>query len=145
MWTPRGRLDLASDLEAIRWLQAEVPGSPVVLEAATPEYRWGGRVSIYTGLPSVVGWKWHQEQQRWGYREAVGERIRDVESIYGGPDAAAALSLMQKYGVEYVYLGQLERLYYPEAGLAKFERELSPHLEPVFRSDQVTIYRLHPG
>ena len=141
----KGRIDLASDLEAIRWLQAEVPGSPVLLEAATPEYRWGGRVSIYTGLPSVVGWKWHQEQQRWGYREAVGERITDVESIYGGPDAAAALSLMQKYGVEYVYVGQLERLYYPEAGLAKFERELSPHLEPVFRSDQVTIYRLHPG
>ena len=141
----KGPIDLAADLEAIRWLQDTVEGSPVVLEGVTPEYRWGGRVSIYTGLPAVVGWKWHQEQQRWGYRRAVGDRIEDVKRIYSNQDAGEALFLMRKYGVEYVYVGQLERLYYPEAGLAKFDRELGSNLVPVFRTDKVTIYRLRPG
>ena len=30
-------------------------GSPTVLEAQIPEYRWGSRVSIYTGLPTILG------------------------------------------------------------------------------------------
>ena len=142
---PNGAIDLSADYDAIRWLQQNVQGSPVVLEGLTPNYRWGGRVSVYTGLPSVVGWQWHQEQQRWGYREFVGERARDVDRIYSTPDAAEALSLMRKYGVEYVYLGRLERLYYPDHGLAKFDADMADALEEVYRTDQVRIYRLRPG
>ena len=141
---PNGTIDLSADYDAIRWLQANVQGSPVVLEGLTPNYRWGGRISIYTGLPSVVGWRWHQEQQRWGYRRAVGERARDVNRIYATRDPSEALDLMRKYNVEYVYLGRLERLYYPAAGLAKFEQDMAHALEQVYSTDQVSIYRLHP-
>ena len=49
---------------------------------------------------------------------------------------------MSKYGVEYVYVGQLERLYYPDEGLRKFDGALSGDLEKVFETDQVAIYRL---
>ena len=141
---PNGTIDLSADYDAIRWLQANVQGSPVVLEGLTPNYRWGGRISIYTGLPSVVGWRWHQEQQRWGYRRAVGERARDVNRIYATRDPSEALDLMRKYNVEYVYLGRLERLYYPAAGLAKFEQDMAHALEQVYSTDQVSIYRFHP-
>ena len=141
----RGSIDLATDYEGIRWLQREVEGSPVVLEGVTPQYRWGGRISVYTGLPSVVGWKWHQEQQRWDYRWIVGERQQDVDTIYSTDDAEQAVGLMREYGVEYVYVGQLERLYYPEAGLAKFENALTEDLELVFQTADVTIYRLRSG
>ena len=141
---PNGTIDLSADYDAIRWLQANVQGSPVVLEGLTPNYRWGGRISIYTGLPSVVGWRWHQEQQRWGYRRAVGERARDVNRIYATRDPAEALDLMRKYNVEYVCVGQLERLYYPAAGLAKFDETMAPSLDEVYRTDQVRIYRLNP-
>ena len=137
-----GPIDLAADFEGIRWLRENVRGSPVVLEGVTPTYQWGGRVSIYTGLPSVVGWQWHQEQQRWNYRGAVATRIADVKRIYGTGNASEALSLMSKYGVEYVYVGQLERLYYPDEGLRKFDGALSGDLEKVFETDQVAIYRL---
>ena len=142
---PNGAIDLSADYDAIRWLQQNVQGSPVVLEGLTPNYRWGGRISVYTGLPSVVGWQWHQEQQRWGYREFVGERARDVDRIYSTPDAGEALALMRKYGVEYVYLGRLERLYYPDHGLVKFDADMAHALEEVYRTDQVRIYRLRPG
>jgi YYY domain-containing protein len=140
-----GLIQLSSDYEAIRWLQREIEGSPIILEGVTPIYRWGGRVSIYTGLPTVVGWQWHQEQQRVDYRWAIGERVRDVNRIYNTPNADEALSLMRKYGVEYVYLGQLESLYYPGDGIKKFEGELSEHLEQVYQNEHVRIFRLRPG
>ena len=124
----KGRIDMERDFEGIRWLRDNVQGSPVVLEANTPTYRWGGRVSIHTGLPSVVGWKWHQEQQRWGYRDMVQPRIRDVDRIYSTSDVSQAVSLLNRYDVKYVYLGQVEKLYYPADGIAKFEAGLAPHV-----------------
>ena len=136
----QGPIDLGADLEGIRWLRENVQGSPVILEGNTPTYRWGGRVSIHTGLPSVVGWRWHQQQQRWDYRDQVDLRIWDVDQIYSTADPAEAVSLLDRYGVKYIYVGQVERLYYPERGLAKFEDALSSRLTPVFHTDQVTIY-----
>ena len=134
-------IDLAADYEGIEWLQQNVEGSPVVLEAVTPSYRWGGRVSMYTGLPSVIGWQWHQEQQRAGYAYVVGERTRDVQTIYSTLDVQTALELIREYGVRYVYLGHLERIYFPE-GMFKFEDGLGGAMEKVFDNGETAIYRV---
>ena len=138
-----GEIDLAADYDGISWLQQNVEGSPLILEGLTPNYRWGGRISVYTGLPTIIGWQWHQEQQRWGYRWAVGDRAKDVDKIYRTTSPSEALSLMRRYGVEYVYVGQLERLYYPEEGLSKFGEGLD--LIEVYRNEQVRIYRVSDG
>ena len=138
-----GEIDLQADYQGIEWLKRNVKGSPVVLEGVTPTYRWGGRVSVHTGLPSIVGWKWHQEQQRWAYRGEVGRRIADVQRIYETPDVRVALEMLDRYDVEYVYVGQVERLYYHPDGLAKFED--ADELERVFHTDQVDIYRVLDG
>ena len=89
-----------------------------------------------------MGWKWHQEQQRWDYSRLVGLRIDDVNRIYGTNNPQEALSLLDEYGVSYVYVGQLERLYYPQEGLDKFERMIGAGLDKVFQSEQVAIYRV---
>jgi uncharacterized membrane protein len=58
-------MDLSQDYRAIRWMQANITGSPVIVEADSPNlYHWYTRFTIYTGLPSVVGWEWHEQQQR---------------------------------------------------------------------------------
>ena len=141
-----GQVDLAADYEGIKWLRDQVEGSPVVLEASMPakyHYRaWNGRVSVYTGLPSIVGWQVHQEQQRRGYAPEVVLRILDVDRIYSTTDSSEALELMRKYGVEYVYLGQVERLYYPDDGLQKFADQLADYLELVYQNEEVNIYRV---
>ena len=134
-------IDLATDYEGIRWLQRNVQGSPIVLEAVTPSYRWAGRVSMYTGLPSVIGWQWHQEQQRAGYAYEVSRRTEAVRTIYSTQDSAQALALMRTYNVEYVYLGKLERIYFPE-GMAKFEDGLGGALEKVFDNGETAVYRV---
>ncbi len=138
----RGTIDLSADYEAIRWIQQNVEGSPVMLEAVTPTYRWGGRISIYTGLPNIAGWEWHQMQQRWNYRETVPRRIAQVERIYNTSDTQEALDIMRVYGVEYVYVGQVERLYYVPSGLAKFDTGLDGALEQVYENGDVRIFRV---
>jgi YYY domain-containing protein len=135
-------LELRWDGEAFQWLRENVIGNPVLLEASVPPYRWGSRVSMFTGLPTVLGWDWHQKQQRSIRRsDPVGRRLRDIEQIYSSPDAAAIVPLLKRYAVELVYVGQVERAYYPEEGLRKFAA--SPELfAPLYSNDEVQIYRV---
>lgn len=140
-----GRLPLQGDLRAIEWLQANVDGSPVVMEAVTPPYRWGARVSAYTGLPTVVGWDWHEIVRKCGLAPcpAVHERLRDVERGYSASDPREALAVLRKYDVEYLYVGELERLYYPAEGLATFVAMAQEGtLTTAYEGDGVTIYRV---
>ncbi len=136
-------VELKWDLEAISWLQDNVQGTPVVLEAHHHQYHWTSRIANYTGMPTVLGWPWHQIQQRTAYRHAIGDRARDVEEIYTTGDEERAYSLLKKYEVEYVIVGQLEQAYYPESGLEKFERMVGKGLAfPVFHNQGINIYRI---
>jgi YYY domain-containing protein len=136
----RATLALGADMEAIRWLQEHVEGSPVVLEGLTDLYRWGNRISVYTGLPSVVGWDWHQRQQRVEYAWAVTQRRSEVDLTFSTADVSRALEIMRKYGVRYVYVGELERAYYPKDGIDKFGQMGGYGLSPVYEMGPVTIY-----
>jgi len=141
------RYDLRWDREAIAWLLDNVVGSPTILEGHTPEYRWGGRYSVNTGLPAVLGWNWHQRQQRAAAdQQAVWDRAKDVATIYNVPGTMVAEELLQKYGVRYVIVGPLEQAYYDPLGLEKFERMAGEgSLRPVFRNQGVTIYEVLLG
>ena len=137
------RLLLADDLEGIRWLQENVEGSPVVLEAHTAQYRWGTRIAKYTGLPSVLGWPWHQVQQRGPYASEVRQRARDIATMYETTSLQEAADLFRKYEVEYVILGDLERAYYPAEGLGKFQELVEQgQAEVAFSGQTMQVLRL---
>ncbi len=135
---------LVGERDAIEWLRSEaVSGSPVVLEGHGQLYRsLHTRVAIYTGLPTVIGWDNHQSQQRGG--AGVATRLRDVQRIYSTTVWDVALELMDKYGVEYVYVGEIERHYYPDPGLDKFTEMVGTHLELAYSNPTVEIYRVLP-
>ena len=135
-------LDLPSDWRAIRWVLGSVDGTPVIMEGNAPLYHWGSRFSIYTGLPAVLGWDWHQKQQRAGYTERVDQRLRDVQRFYDSPDSTVAWSIIQKYGVRLIVVGGLERAYYPPAGLAKLDRMVGDGLDVAYRDGSVIIYEV---
>ena len=141
---PNAQYLLEADAEALEYMRRNIKGSPVVLEAVTNQYRWTPRVANYTGLPVVMGWEWHQIQQREPYTTRVLQRMADVRTMYGTTDVSEAIRLLQQYQVGYIYVGPVERLYFPATGLDKFERLLGQGLELFFRSDQVTIYRVAP-
>jgi YYY domain-containing protein len=114
-------MNLQSDYYAIRWMQDNINGSPVIVEGNTPEYRWGSRFTIYTGLPGVVGWNWHQRQQRAVQQETVvTRRIADIAEFYGTESYSTTKGFLEKYDVTYIIVGQLEKAYYPGRGLDKF-------------------------
>ena len=139
------QIPLAWDWEAIRWVQDNVAGTPTVLEATIPYFRWGARVSIHTGLPTVLGWDSHQWLQRWEYRPMIEQRKLDVQTIYETADVDLALTLLRQYGVDYIYLGELERAYYQGPGLDKFDHMGEHGISPVYRNEGVTIYRVAQG
>jgi YYY domain-containing protein len=139
------------DYAAIEWLNANVSGSPVILEGSCGGYQWCGRVAEYTGLPSVLGWDSHESQQR--YPDGVYTRLQDVRTIYQTGDPSQALALLHKYNVRYVYLGQCERMgnkipycggdppLSPDA-LAKFTAMVGTSLRVAYQNQYVTIYQV---
>ncbi|MQG21743.1 MAG: hypothetical protein FI725_07155 [SAR202 cluster bacterium] len=138
----RGSISLSFDKAAIDWIQWNIEGSPIIVEAVTPEYRWGGRVSVATGLPTVLGWNWHQRQQRGIYADQVVARHKAIDKFYSSPEEIDAEQFLQKYNVDYIYVGQLEDLYYPREGLHKFSRMAGNSLKIAYENEKVVIYEV---
>jgi len=137
-------MDLSEDYRAIRWMQHNVQGSPVIVEAHTQEYRhWGNRFTIYTGLPGIIGWQNHQRQQRaLTPGEWITDRINQVAYFYQTSDREDAVEFLQRYDVEYVIVGQLEQIYYPGEGLEKFASLEGDLWEKVYENGSTTIYQV---
>jgi uncharacterized membrane protein len=152
------------DHEAIQWLQDNVQGTPVVAEAGSgllnvPLYQWGSRVSINTGLPTIIGWDWHQTQQRSILPGGViMRRLQDVATLYRTEDPTVAQEVLNRYNVKYVVVGPLERAtYLPEGttpdvlldpaytppGLPKFDQMVAEgSLKVVFQNEGTKIYEV---
>jgi YYY domain-containing protein len=141
------------DYAAITWMNQHIAGTPTIVEASNGSYAWYGRVSIYTGLPAVLGWSDHEAEQR--YPAEVYARQADVDAFYSTDDPAAALLFLNRYGVKYVYVGKLERTCYMSAGannqcvpltggaLTKFDTlEQEGALRAVYRNPDTVIYQV---
>jgi YYY domain-containing protein len=148
------------DWAAIQWLNEnaldDLPSGkvPVILEAPSVppgggSYTYEGRISAFSGFPTLLGWAVHESQWRGNYDEQ-GKREPDIATIYTTSDAQAALDLLHKWNVSYLILGSPELSYIqrlcsqPERGctmstaLRKFERVF----QPAFSQGQTTIYRV---
>jgi YYY domain-containing protein len=150
---PDGRLTFADDRAIIDWFNADVAGTPVIAEATIGPYRCNGsRISIATGLPTILGWERHQSQQR--YLSSLDGRAADVDRLYRSEDPQEKLEILRRYGVEYVVVGDLERAYpiasneceatNPTGGIEAFERMVGDSLEIAFERGDSRVYRVLP-
>jgi uncharacterized membrane protein len=149
-----GEIAFADDRAAIEWFNENVEGSPVIAEASIGPYRCNGsRISINTGLPTIIGWERHETQQR--YLDGLEERVGDVRELYATSDPARKLEILREYDVRYVVVGQLERLYPqiagndcvptdPADGIAVLEGMVGSTLDVAFQSGSTTVYRVLP-
>ena len=133
-------LHLNEDLPLIQWLRANVRGTPTIVEEVGPLYHWTGRFSEYTGLPAVIGWDWHQVQQRGEFSLPVEARRKEVAEFYQSSNPIDAARFLRRYDVSYVMVSAWERALGDSAAIRMFES--LPGLEPVFRSNDNVIYRV---
>jgi uncharacterized membrane protein len=139
----------ADDAAAIRWLHEQTASSrPVIAEAVgdSPTNTGGdysfapapaGRMSVYSGASSILGWAGHELQWR-GPIPEIGQREQDVTQLYTAPLTSARV-ILANYAVDFVVVGDVERSRYGSQVDSQFEGSL-----PVaFRAGRTTIYRVH--
>jgi uncharacterized membrane protein len=107
--------ELADDVAAIQWLNDQVSGQPVILEAAGSSYSDAARISTFTGLPTVLGWETHEWLWRTSsampdaYGTLVSPRQADIRTFYTTTDPQERREQIERYQIAYIVVGQLER------------------------------------
>ncbi len=127
-----------NDYLAIQWINKNIKGQPVILEAQGDSYTDYARISTNTGLPTVLGWTVHEWLWRGTY-DIPAPRINDVSTLYESKDLLVTQKLLAKYNISYVYIGELERKKYLYLDENKFKQLGSV----VYANKGVTIYKLN--
>lgn len=95
------------DSEAVDWINENIEGRPVMLEAHGSSYTYANRISVLTGLPTILGWHTHEWLWKDDYNW-VEARKADVEKIYTSTNRSEVEELLKTYGVSYIYVGDQE-------------------------------------
>jgi YYY domain-containing protein len=105
-----------ADAQAVEFLRS-LQGVTGIVEAEGGDYTYYSRISSFTGIPTIIGMPFHEYM--WRSEGWTGERTNDIRIIYEDPVQTRAL--MEKYGVNLLYVGDPERQSYTvrveEAGL----------------------------
>ena len=136
-------MELVWDRDAIFWMLQHVDGSPIVAEVNTAPtlYGWELRYAMFTGNPAIVGWDYHQRQQRPSEAATVEDRVADVQTLYRTKDPARAYDILRRYKASYVVDGPLERTYFA-SGASKWSQGLGRYWTLVYSNPQVRIYKV---
>jgi len=122
---------ISTEYEAVEFLEKMPYG--VVSEAIGGSYSGYGRISMLTGFPTILGWTGHELQWRGGVKE-MGNRENDIRELYQTDDWEIASSIIDRYRIKYIYIGDIERRTY-SINHGKFE----DHLIHIFNNEQIEI------
>ncbi len=128
MWM---RTTSPGDLATIGYINENISKRTVIAEAVGDSYTTFSRVSTYTGQITPMGWQTHE----WTWRfhpvmpgavngetgwTAVSLVAGDIKALYETESIGTAKQIISKYGIQYVYVGMLERNKYAGLNEAKF-------------------------
>lgn len=133
-------IDNFGDMLAIDWIDNNIEGSHVIVEAPGEAYEYSSRISALTGLPTIIGWKSHETTWR-SFSANVNVRSEDVEKIYNSTNNTETLELLQKYNAKFIYIGKIEREKYASEGLQKFET-YPEYYAQIYNLENVLIYEI---
>ena len=112
---------LPDDMNAIKWLQDNVNEDNVVLEADGDSYTDYQRVSVLTGLPTVLGWHTHEWLWNNDY-SIVEERQADITELYTGSAIEEKEELIDKYNIDYIFIGTKEYEKYSDMDVSSMKK-----------------------
>lgn len=145
-------------MACVEWFNGNVEGSPVICEAYGDSYTDNCIISAYTGLPTVFGWQTHEwlwrfhgivnketdilesDPERDVWKLYITPRHNDVDILYLSSYAPDVQSIINKYQIEYIVIGDLERFRYGHDNSAVFA-ELG---NVVFNYEDLTVYKVTP-
>ncbi|HVN85606.1 MAG TPA: DUF2298 domain-containing protein [Candidatus Binatia bacterium] len=126
------------ELAAYNWLNERISGIPVILEAYGPSYQEYTRVSMNTGLPTVLGWDYHVFQRAQTHAD-IERRKADIKLIYTSDNKEQVRAALQRYHVALMFIGPLERRTYPAINMEQL-KSWNDLLTPVYENSAVTIF-----
>jgi uncharacterized membrane protein len=95
---------------AVKFLRDNINGKNLV-EAVGESYSMLNSVSVFSGVPSIEGWRVHEWLWRGGF-DVVADREADVREIYQGEDLDETKTILGKYNVGWILVGQDEKISY---------------------------------
>lgn len=108
----------------------------IIAEAVGDGYSAYGRISMLTGLQTVLGWPGHEAQWRGSY-DPQGSRRDDVERLYTTSSWEEAQAIIKTYNIRYIYIGVLER-----TSMSVNEEKFYLYLRPIFQQGNTVIYEV---
>tara|TARA_Y100001960_G_scaffold117965_1_gene126254 strand:+ start:106 stop:4317 length:4212 start_codon:yes stop_codon:yes gene_type:complete len=132
-------LNLSDSYKAIDWINKNISNNKVILEYSTDLYSWSSRVSINTGLPSVLGWDWHQKQQRSLDQNQVTLRKKQIEEFYKTDSNQYIEDFLESYDVGLIIYGSLESNFFPEFP-KRLEEKLGDKITKLYDKNNYKIY-----
>ncbi len=127
------------DRAAVRWLsdQNRPNARVVVAEGVGDEYSFASAgMATYSGATTVLGWSGHELQWR-GPVVELGARTGDLSLLYRDAPVETIRGILDRYAIQFVVVGEVERKSYGDGVTARFEGVL-----PVaFRSGSTVIYK----
>ncbi len=99
--------DLLAEAEAISYINRDHRKSIHIMEGSGSSYTPDNKLSVFTGAQDVVGWDVHEWLWR-SYWEPVGIRGQEVYEFYTKGDSEYCKYLVEKYQVNYIFLGPRE-------------------------------------
>jgi YYY domain-containing protein len=99
---------------AIEWVRRSTDPRSVVLQAPGESYRAeDGRLSAAAGRATLLGWQGHEVQWRGArFAEMAAGRLEAAELVYRSGDRATIEGVVKRFGIDYIYLGPVERRRY---------------------------------
>ena len=146
-------------MACVDWFNSNVKGSPVICESYGDSYTDNCIISAYTGLPTVFGWQTHE--WLWRFHGIVNKetdtlesdpdkdvwqiyitpRHNDVDIVYLSDYAPDVQSVIDKYQIEYIIIGGMERYRYGYDNSYVFS-ELG---SVVYQYEDLTVYKVTPA
>ncbi len=100
--------------DMIKWVIENTEGDAVIAQMPTTAYKPFATISAFTGRPAVIGWANHEWLWRNGgtleYPQIVAERVEDMKRLYSTDSEAEAREIIEKYDIDYIYVGYTETL-----------------------------------
>ena len=134
-----------SDMEAAIWIKNNLPdyaiiqanpNYPGVDKQYTPQYSYS-IIPIFAQRRTAIG-EWKASSQEHGSVDEVGERFHSVIKMYTTLDIHECKKILDKYRIDYIYVGELEAKLYPES-VKKFIN--NNNFEPVYSKNDVIVYK----